>query len=343
RFQALVEQSAAVVMGIGDDCARLALPDGHELLTSTDLLISGRHFYPDADPCDIGYKALAVNLSDLAAMGAKPLGFTLGLALGQVRDSWLDGFSNGLLQAAQQYTCPLIGGDTTRAASAEDCTVSITVFGQSTPPHLPLTRNAAKLGDEVWVSGCPGLARLGLFNLALQRDSLTPLMSATAQDTFLTFREQLPEPLVAKAQRALLRPTPRIDLGYHLLGLANSAIDLSDGLAGDLGHILKATGLGAVLDARAIAKLWERQGVGASSWPDFCLELTMTGGDDYELCFTASPDRQGEVLITASHLGLELTCIGRICDEVGLSVMSGRQRKPWVQSSFDHFQKGPAQ
>ena len=207
-------------LGVGDDCALLAPRPGMQLAVSSDMLVEGRHFFADVDPQALGHKALAVNLSDLAACGAEPLAFTLALALPNADDAWLAAFARGLFALADAHGCELVGGDTTRGP----LNICITVFGEL-PTGQALLRSGARAGDDLYVSGTLGDARLALE--ALQG------------------RVALPPALLAAARLRLERPTPRVALGQQLRGVASSAIDLSDGLLGDVGHVLHASGVGA--------------------------------------------------------------------------------------------------
>ena len=210
-------------LGVGDDCALLSPRPGMQLAVSSDMLVEGRHFFPDVDPEALGHKALAVNLSDLAACGAEPLAFTLALALPHADDAWLAAFAKGLFALADAHGCELVGGDTTRGP----LNICITVFGE-VPTGQALLRSGAKVGDDIYVSGHLGDARLALE--ALQGHIALP-----------------PEALAA-ARLRLEQPTPRVALGQALRGVASSALDVSDGLLGDLGHILRASGTGACID-----------------------------------------------------------------------------------------------
>ena len=214
----------AGLLGVGDDCALFPVPPGEQVATSTDLLLEGRHFFPDVDPKALGHKALAVNLSDLAAMGARPIGCVLGLALPHLREPWLAAFAEGFHALAAAHGCPLIGGDTTR--SAHDLAISVTVFG-SVPAGQALRRDGARDGDDIWVSGELGAADVAYRLLDGQYPADAALLAAT--------------------RGALEWPEPQVALGLALRGIANAAIDLSDGLLQDLGHILAASRAGACL------------------------------------------------------------------------------------------------
>ncbi len=298
-----------VRLGVGDDCALLAPPPGESLAISTDMLVEGRHFFAGADPFSLGHKALAVNLSDLAAMGARPLGFTLAFSLPSADAGWLAPFSDGLLALADAHGIELIGGDTTRGP----LNLCITVFG-SVPDGQALRRDGAAAGDEVWVSGTLGDARLALE--ALQG------------------RLELQPAQLAAAQVRLDRPEPRVALGHALRGVATAAIDVSDGLLGDLGHILTRSGVGAVINADALpygAAL-------AHEAPDRRREFALNGGDDYELCFAAPAARRQAVLDAARHAGVPVTRVGCLTREAGLRVTDGAGIALAVHSrSFDHF------
>ncbi|MEW6342722.1 MAG: thiamine-phosphate kinase [Paraburkholderia sp.] len=302
-------------LGIGDDCALLAPRPGEILAISTDMLVEGRHFFPDIDPHALGHKALAVNLSDLAAMGAQPQAFTLAFALPQAREDWLAAFSNGLFEMAERYGCDLIGGDTT----AGPLNLCITVFG-SVPPRLALRRDAAKAGDDIWISGTLGDARAGLGVLRGE-------WPADASDT-ATFR------------RALERPEPRVALGLALRGIAHAALDLSDGLAGDLLHILERSQLAAQVDIDAVPR-----SAALRKLPiDVQRRCTLAGGDDYELCFTAPAPARAAVEAAGRQAGISLTRIGTI------SALNSAAEKPAISwhdaagtpltltlQGFDHF------
>lgn len=301
------------VLGVGDDCAVIVPTPGQQLAVSTDLLVEGRHFLPTVPPAALGHKALAVNLSDLAACGAKPLAFTLALAMPQVDEHFLDGFSSGLYALADRYEIELVGGDTTAGPLA----IAITVFGEIEPDEV-LRRDGARPGDDLWVSHPPG-GGLGDARLALEafRD-----------------RVQLSAAQFAAARHAMERPEPRVALGLALRGLAHSAIDLSDGLAGDLGHILRRSHLGAQL---RLADLPRSPTLAAQSesLQRLCL---LHGGDDYELLFSAAADRRDEVLQAARSVGVAVSCVGRCQAGAGLRLVDADGRTVELPArGFDHF------
>ncbi|MFC0400507.1 thiamine-phosphate kinase [Paraburkholderia rhizosphaerae] len=274
----------AATLGIGDDCALLSPPAGETLAISTDMLVEGRHFFADIDPRALGHKALAVNLSDLAAMGAKPQSFTLAFSLPRADEAWLAAFSDGLFELAERFDCELIGGDTT----AGPLNLCITVFG-SVPPHVALRRDAALPGDDIWVSGTLGDARAGL---GVARGEWR---AADAGDA-ATFRH------------ALERPEPRIALGLALRGIAHAALDLSDGLAGDLMHILERSQMNASVNVDALP----RSAALSRLPPDVQRRCTIAGGDDYELCFTAPPAARASIEKVSDNVGLCTTRVGTI-------------------------------
>jgi thiamine-monophosphate kinase len=304
---------APVALGIGDDCALLNPPPGQQLAISTDMLVQGRHFFADVDPAALGHKALAVNLSDLAAMGAQPLAFTLALALPpeRARDAaWLDALAGGLMQLAAAHHCALIGGDTT----AGPLNLCITVFGL-VPQGQALRRDGARAGEDLWASGALGDARLALDALRGNVD--------------------LPPALLAQARRRLERPAPRIALGLALRGIATSCIDLSDGLAGDLRHVLRASRAGARVDADAVAGLMQTPALLTRQQRYTC---TLAGGDDYELLFTAPPNQRDAVLTAARAAATPVTRIGHITEEPGLVLHDAQGRAVAGDfAGFDHF------
>ncbi len=298
------------VLGVGDDAALVRVADGHELAISTDMLLADRHFFADDDAESLGHKALAVNLSDLAAMGATPRWALLSLALSEANENWLARFSAGWFALAEAHGVSLIGGDTTRGPLA----ISVTILGEVARGQA-LRRAGAKVGDEIWVSGTLGDAALALAYLQ-RRIQITPHAAASV----------LPR---------LHRPTPRVKLGLKLLELANSAIDISDGLLADLGHVLQASGVGAEirLDAVPVSETLR------AYWQDdVARHAALAGGDDYELCFTAKAAQHAAITQLGKRLKLPLTCIGRITHEADLIVRDADNQILDIQGSgFDHF------
>lgn len=302
-----------VVLGIGDDCALLQPTPGQQLAISTDMLVEGRHFFADVSPEALGHKALAVNLSDLAAMGARPLGFTLALSLPAADEAWLAGFARGLFALADAHACPLVGGDTTRGP----LNICITVFGEVQPGRA-LRRDAARVGDDIWVSGRTGEARL-----ALEWLLGTPGARAAVGP-------ELPADLRARLER----PTPRLALGQALAGVAHAALDLSDGLTGDLGHILAASGVGADI---ALAHLPVAPAL--ANLPDAeRLTCLLSGGDDYELLFTAPVSAREAVQAAALASDTAVTRIGTVSATPELRLLdTGSRVATFNAKSFDHF------
>ncbi|MDB5999168.1 MAG: thiamine-phosphate kinase [Rhizobacter sp.] len=296
-------------VGIGDDCALLTLPAGTSLATSTDMLVEGRHFLSTVMPERLGHKALAVNLSDLAAVGAKPLAFTLALALPNVDEAFLRGFSQGLFKLAEAHGCELIGGDTTRGP----LNICITVFGEL-PAGQALLRSGARPGDDLWVSGTVGDARLAL---EVFRGSV-----ALAGEAF------------ERVRIAMELPQPRVPLGLALRGVASSAIDVSDGLLGDLKHILQRSGVGATVQADAVPR---SEWLAAQPLPLQRL-CTLSGGDDYELLFTAASAQRSAVEAAGVQAATPVTRIGRIEELTGLRLLDGKGAALAEHfASFDHF------
>jgi thiamine-monophosphate kinase len=299
-------------LGVGDDCALLQPAPGMQLAVSSDMLVEGRHFLSTVDPALLGHKALAVNLSDLAACGARPLAFTLALSLPQADERWLAPFARGLFALADAHGCELVGGDTTRGP----LNICITVFGE-VPAGQALLRSGARAGDDVWVSGHAGDARLAL---EVFRGALT-----------------LPAPAFDAARRRMEQPTPRVALGQALRGIASAAIDISDGLAGDLGHVLQRSGVGARIDTEAALTLLQTD---AQALPDAQLRLqaVLAGGDDYELLFTAPASARAAVQAAGHASGTRLTRIGSVEAESGLRLVDGAGRALQQRfASFDHF------
>jgi thiamine-monophosphate kinase len=310
-FQRTRPASSRTVLGIGDDCALLAPSPGKQLAVSSDMLVEGRHFFAGADPFQLGHKSLAVNLSDLAAMGAAPLGFTLALALPSADPAWLDGFSRGLFALADAHGCELVGGDTTKGP----LNICITIFGELAPGQA-LRRDAARIGDDIWISGTLGDARLALAGCL---DEVT--LDAAGQ---------------ALASTRLHAPAPRVALGRLLAEgrLAHAALDISDGLVGDLGHILAASEVGAVLnvDALPAGPVLARQAL------DLRRRFTAAGGDDYELCFTAPVANRAAIVAAGERSGTTVTRVGTIKAAPGLRLVDGAGAMLDMRlQGWDHF------
>ncbi|WP_114968873.1 thiamine-phosphate kinase [Rhodoferax ferrireducens] len=317
--------ASRAVLGVGDDCALLQAAPGTQLAISCDMLVEGRHFLSTMDPFKLGHKALAVNLSDLAACGAKPLAFTLALALPRADDAWLAPFSKGLLALADAHGCELVGGDTTQGP----LNICVTVFGEVPVVNArsqALLRSGAQAGDDLYVSGTVGDARLAL---EVFRGTLS-----------------VPAPVFDAARLRLEQPTPRVALGLALRGIATAAIDVSDGLLGDLGHILKQSGVGATVDTEVATNLIASYAyytraigqfdteIGQDQW----LNWALAGGDDYELLFTAPPAARTLVAAAAHTSQTPVTHIGHITLERGLRLVDGDgQSVPNTYTSFDHF------
>ncbi len=309
HFRALGAPREDVVVGVGDDCALLRVPPGQLLAVSLDTLVAGTHFLADADPEGVGHKALAVNLSDLAAMGAEPAWFTLGLCLPERDDIWLGAFCRGMAGLAERAGVALVGGDTTRGPLS----LSIEVHG-FVPEGVALGRDGARPGHRIFVTGVPGEAALGLAGLQ--------------------GRAAVSVAMASHLRGRLERPEPRVDEGMSLRGVASAAIDVSDGLAQDLGHLLEASGVGAVLE---VDRLPRSPALDALE-RDASLGFALTGGDDYELCFTVAPERLGDLARAAARWRCACTEIGRI--EAGRGLRLRRSNgAPWVlpTSGWDHF------
>ena len=315
RLRARAGTRADVVLGIGDDAALLAVPAGEQLVVTADTLNAGVHFPADTAAFDIGWKALAVNLSDLAAMGATPRWITLSLSLPASDPSWLDALADGLFALAGAHGVALVGGDTTRGPLS----LGITAMG-SLPAGAALRRDGARAGDRVWVSGVPGEAALAL---------------ALWQSGQLDVAVPAVDPHHEALRQRLVRPTPRLALGLALRGLATAAIDISDGLTADLGHLCRRSGVGARLQLAALPRspALDALAPGAPAWP-----LQAGGGDDYELCFAASPAATDQVLAAAAASGVAVTCIGTLHAGSGIcwEAPDGRQWQP-DRGGYDHF------
>lgn len=335
-------QASSALLGVGDDAALLQPTADHCLAVSSDTLVVGIHFFPDADPFWLGWKALAVNLSDLAAMGATPRWVTLALTLPHIEPVWLERFSAGLYQCAEQYHVDLVGGDTTRGHLSMTLTVigevplnvvpepasfqfdHLTLSQRGGAPFAPtrhrsssaLRRDGAQIGDVVWVSGELGTAALGLASLQNRL-----VLDACLTDEFV---------------QHLHRPVPRVALGIALRGIAHSAIDISDGLVADLGHILQASGLGGVIDYARIPVHQQAVKVSDKLMLQQCV---LSGGDDYELCFTAPASATSKMIDLGMKLDLKLTAIGCIEAGAGLRVRDDFGREILDEyAGYNHFQ-----
>ncbi len=299
--------ASGALLGVGDDAALLQLSEGKVLAVSTDMLVCGTHFFADADPFYLGHKTLAVNLSDLAAMGAAPRWATLALSLPYADERWLEKFSAGFFALADRHGVELVGGDTTRGP----LNLCVTIMGEA-EASLALRRSGAKVGDEVWVSGKLGDAALALAHMQGR--------IALEQEDF------------SACARALHQPVPRVALGQTLIGIASSAIDISDGLLADLGHILAASNVGAELDLKSIpASETLLKYIGG----EIARQCMLAGGDDYELCFTAPVSRHADVLAIGN--ALPLTCIGRIVAGPGCTVRDESGNLVLEGGGYDHF------
>lgn len=296
----------------GDDAALVAPAPGCALAITTDMLVEGTHFLPGADPASLGHKTLAVNLSDLAAMGARPRWAFLALALPDADEDWIAAFASGFLALARTHGVDLAGGDTTRGP----LNLCVTVIGE-VPATRALRRDGARSGDDVWVSGCTGEAAIGL---AVARGAI-----------------ELPEIDAARCRRRLERPEPRVALGLALAGVASGAIDVSDGLVADLGHIAERSRCGIELDWRRLPHSSALAGVLFTERA----AAVLAGGDDYELAFTAAPDRRDAVLAAGNAVGVPVTRIGRVtAGESGVRVLDADGRAiALAGGGFDHFRK----
>ncbi|AIR87194.1 thiamine-phosphate kinase [Pantoea sp. JGM49] len=310
-FNRVTSSRRDVEKGIGDDCALLNVPEKQTLAISTDTLVAGVHFLRDIHPADLGYKALAVNLSDLAAMGADPAWLTLAITLPEVNESWLAAFSDSLFELLDYYDMQLIGGDTTRGPLS----LTLGIHGL-VPTGRALKRSGAKPGDWIFVTGTLGDSAAGL--------------------SLLQHRHRLNDPAVHEVLiKRHLRPMPRVLQGQALRNLATSAIDISDGLIADLGHILTASRVGARLNLEALplsAALRDH------FEPEQVLTWALSGGEDYELCFTVPEVNRGALDVALGHLGVPYTCIGQIAPEAdGLTLLENGKPRRFNHKGFDHF------
>ena len=305
RIRARARQHGDVVLGIGDDAALLQVPPGMQLAVTADTLNAGVHFPEATAPADIGWKSLAVNLSDLAAMGATPAWCTLSLSLPEAEGSWVDAFLDGFLELADRHAIALIGGDTTRGPLS----ISVTAMGLLETGSA-LRRDGARAGDDLWVTGTLGDA-------------------AAALEALLDGRETS-----AFLRKRLDRPTPHVGAGRRLSGLAHSCIDLSDGLLADLGHVCERSGMGAEIELGKLPASIDL----ASLDPGDRVRWQTSGGDDYELCFTASPRNRESIVQALDFTDVSATRIGRIVAGQGVKAFDaeGREWQP-VRSGYEHF------
>jgi thiamine-monophosphate kinase len=296
-------------LGVGDDAALIQIQPGHQLAVSVDMLVAGTHFFENCPAFDIGWKSLAVNISDMSAMGAAPKWATLAIALPQENEDWLAEFSRGFFACADDFNVSLIGGDTTRGP----LNISVQIMGE-VPIDKALRRDGATHEDKIWVSGTLGMAALGLAHLQEK-------IALNAEDKTTCIR-------------ALQRPQARVALGLALRGVANSAIDISDGLLADLGHILKQSKVGATLYWEDIPKLKTQTAIDV----DIIQETTLAGGDDYELCFTAPAHAHDDILEIGKKLNVPLRCIGITHQALGLHVLDSNQQPLEIKrAGYDHF------
>lgn len=299
-------------VGVGDDCAIWSPRAGYQLAFSADMLVEGRHFLSTVDPHALGHKALAVNLSDLSACGATPKAFLLSLSLPRVDEQWLSGFSNGLFHLADVHGCELIGGDTTLGP----LNIAITVIGE-VPAGEAILRSGAKVGDDLYVSGSLGDARLALEAF---RGNIS-----------------LPEAVFSIARKRMEYPTPQVALGKALRGIANSMVDVSDGLLGDLKHIVNASHVGAEIQLSSTLGLIEALSVWSCP-PDLAMTCVLSGGDDYELLFSAPPSAAESVKDAALASDIHVTRIGKITDSQLIVLIDSQGQSVENRfKSFDHF------
>jgi thiamine-monophosphate kinase len=303
--------AANAVLGVGDDCALVDVTNGMDLAISLDTMVSGTHFFPDVDPENLGHKALAVNLSDMAAMGAMPYWAMLALTLPNVDHAWLASFAKGFFDLAQEYNVSLIGGDTTRGP----LTMTVTIMGE-VPAGAALRRSGAKVGNDVWVSGNVGDAALAV---------------AHRHGRVVLAEEDYHEALMR-----LYEPTPRVALGQALRGLATAAIDISDGLLADLTHICRLSGVGATVELQSVPV----SGIGLKHiGSDAGRNAILAGGDDYELCFTAHPNSRESIQELTDVLGIPITRIGQIKRGKGVSLLGPDGKAVRIDGrGYDHFQ-----
>jgi thiamine-monophosphate kinase len=318
RFFGRPPQSASVALGVGDDAALLRPTPGQVLVASVDMLVGGRHFVADVDPASLGHKSLAVNLSDIAAMGAVPRWALLAGALPDADAGWLAAFARGFYALADAHGVDLVGGDTT----AGPLNLCVTILGE-VPEGEAITRGGAHAGDDVYVSGTLGDAALAV--------------AAAAG------RVRLEAPALAECRRRLDWPQPGVALGQRLRGVATAMLDVSDGLTGDLGHIVERSGVGATVDIAAVPRSPWMDELLAGTQREAALQCLLAGGDDYELCFTAAPAAAAQVAAIAAAIGVPLTRIGSMHKRPELVVRDERGGAlARVPGAFDHFASAPS-
>lgn len=296
-------------LSVGDDAALISLQDGMELAISADMLVAGTHFFINCDAFLLGWKSLAVNISDMAAMGASPKWVTLAIALPDINHDWLSEFSRGFFACADHFKVDLIGGDTTRGP----LTISVQIMGEVLKGKA-IKRSGANANDDIWVTGALGSSALGLAHLKNKVD----LTGKILENSLL----------------ALHKPTPRIEVGLKLQNIATSCIDISDGLLADLGHILKASNLGATLDLQAIPCLeYLHERLNDTEYQQFIL----AGGDDYELCFTAPKMYQQAIMAISQALDVPISRVGQTHHDLNLRVQYGNEMLKIEKKGYDHF------
>lgn len=341
-FQPLA-QDMGVTLGIGDDCAIVRPPTDHLLFLTTDTLVEGVHYFPSMDPQLLGHKSLAVSVSDVLACGAKPLAFSLNLSLSMPNPEWLAGFSTGLLRAAQRWQCPLIGGDTTGMGGAKSDVISVTLLGSRHQSALPWLRSLGRAGHQLCVTGLPGAARMGLLAIADGLGQLNQFLDNTEeQRAFRSCWAEMPKTLQEQCISCLEQPQPRSQWVEQVANLMPqqplAALDLSDGLSGDLQHLSSASQVAIVLEVSALQTLW------LQAWPQAHIHLpclvqaSVAGGDDYELAFLTPKEYMPELLSVAMRTCTPLHAIGyaQAGKGVFLGYSDGRQM-PLTSLSFNHF------
>jgi thiamine-monophosphate kinase len=299
-------------LGVGDDAALIQICTGHQLAVSADMLVAGTHFLANCPAYFVGWKSLAVNISDMAAMGATPKWATLAIGLPKIDEDWLAEFSRGFFACADAFGVSLIGGDTTRGP----LNISVQIMGE-VPIGKALRRDGAKVGDEIWVSGILGAAALGLAQLK----NILPENTLSAEEKQTCIN-------------ALQAPQPRVALGLALQDIAHSAIDISDGLLADLGHIVERSTLGANLYWEHVPHVHVSNGIDTSRLQNLCL----AGGDDYELCFTAPASQHNAIVAIGKKLNLKLSAIGETTQKTNLNLYDKNHQLVKLKTSgYDHF------